>query len=66
VSTLDPLVAQLERTARRLREGSSGPEEAAELVERCAALAAELGAALEREERAARVDPPAGQESLLA
>jgi exonuclease VII small subunit len=60
---VDAAVAELERTAARLRAGDLEPEEAAELVERCAQLAAELGAALDR--RASEPAGGAGQERLL-
>jgi len=49
---LDALVDRLERAAAELRAGELTPERAAALVEDCAALAAEAGAALDREVRA--------------
>jgi hypothetical protein len=49
VSELDAAIADLERAAERLRSEEIEPDEAAELVERCAELAAALGAALERQ-----------------
>ena len=60
---LDALVAELERTAERLRADEIDPDEAAELVERCAQLAAQAGAALDRQ--AAAPSEAAGQERLL-
>jgi hypothetical protein len=63
VSELDAAVRELERAAERLRAGDIEPDEAAELVERCAQLAVEVGAALDRQ-ASAPVDP-AGQEKLL-
>jgi hypothetical protein len=63
MSELDAAIADLERAAARLRSDEIGPEEAAELVERCAELAAALGAALDRQ--AAAPDESAGQERLL-
>jgi len=63
---LDAAVRELERTAARLRTEEIEPEEAAELVERCAELAGRVGAALDREadaRSAAAGDP--GQERLL-
>jgi hypothetical protein len=63
VSELDEAIAELERTAARLRSEEIDPEEAAELVERCAQLAAEVGAALDRQ--AAASAEAAGQEKLL-
>jgi hypothetical protein len=62
---LDRLIAELGAAAERLRSGEADDEEAAALVERCAELAAEAGAALDREARAARAQPPPGQETLL-
>ena len=62
MSELDAAVAELERAAARLRSEDIEPEEAAELVERCAELAATLGAALDRQ--AAPVEP-SEQERLL-
>ena len=62
---LDHAVAELGDAAARLRADDLDPEEAAALVERCADLAAEVGAALEREVRAAGEQPPPGQETLL-
>jgi exonuclease VII small subunit len=63
VSELEEAVAELERAAARLRAEDIEPEEAAELVERCAQLAARAGAALDR--RAAEPPDEAGQERLL-
>ena len=63
---LDAAVRELERTAVRLRTEELGPEEAAELVERCAELAGRLGAALDREADArSGAGPDPGQERLL-
>jgi hypothetical protein len=58
VSELDAAIADLERAAERLRSEDIEPDEAAELVERCAELAAALGAALERQ----AAGPGAGHE----
>ena len=63
MSELDDAIAELERTADRLRSGDIEADEAAELVERCAQIAARLGAALDRQ--AAAPDEAAGQERLL-
>ena len=63
MSELDEAIAELERTAARLRSEDIDPEEAAELVERCAQLATEVGAALDR--KAAASAEAAGQEKLL-
>jgi exonuclease VII small subunit len=65
MSELDDAVAELERAAARLRSQDIDPEEAAELVERCAELAARAGAALDRQAAAAQGDPSPGQERLL-
>ena len=61
---LDELTERLERTAAELRGGDVTPERAAALVEECARLAAEAGAALDREVRAADAAGPAGQLAL--
>jgi HD superfamily phosphodiesterase len=60
---LADLAEELERTADRLRAGDLDPEAAAEHVERCAELAARLGAELDRRARSEGTSP--GQESLL-
>jgi hypothetical protein len=62
VSALDEAIAELESAAERLRSDDLSPEEAAELVERCAEIAARVGAELDR-----RSDPgeSPGQETLL-
>jgi exonuclease VII small subunit len=62
---LDAAIAELERAAQRLRAEEIDADEAAELVERCAQLAAAAGAALDRQAAAAQGDPAPGQESLL-
>ena len=54
------LVGRLEQAAARLREDDLPPDEAASLVERCAALAAEASAELERRARDAGAERPAG------
>ena len=62
---LEELVARLERAAAELRGGELPPERAAALVDECARLAAEAGAELDREVRAADAGPgPAGQLAL--
>jgi hypothetical protein len=55
-------VEELERIAARLRADDIDPAEAADLVERCAQLAAQLGAALDRQ---AAAPEASGQERLL-
>jgi hypothetical protein len=63
---LSELVAELEAAAERLRGGDLGGEEAAELVDRCAELAARVGAELDSESRAAAAgEAGEGQERLL-
>jgi exonuclease VII small subunit len=59
---LDRIVERLERTAAELRAGDLEPERAAALVDECARLAAQAGAELDREVRAA--DAPSGQLAL--
>jgi hypothetical protein len=54
-SALEPLIVRLERSAARLRAGDLPAEQAAELVEECARLAAEAANELDREVRAADV-----------
>ena len=62
---LESLVDELEAAAARLRSEELEPEEAAAVVERCAELAARIGAELDAESRAASQAPAAGQERLL-
>ena len=62
---LDRIVDRLERASAELRSGDLAPERAAALVDECARLAAEAGAELDREVRAADAGPgPAGQLAL--
>ena len=63
MSQADDLSRELEEVAARLRSGDIEPTEAAELVERCAELAARLGAELDAQSRAA--SEAEGQERLL-
>jgi hypothetical protein len=65
MNALESGAARLEQAAERLRAGELDGEEAAALVERCAELAAALGAELERESRAALAEPVPGQGELL-
>jgi hypothetical protein len=65
MSGVDDLVAELEAAATRLRAGELNPSEAAELVERCADLAARLGAELDAQSRAAESGGSEGQGTLL-
>jgi hypothetical protein len=62
--SLNDLAQQLEQAAQQLRGGEMDSAAAAELVERCAELAARLGAELERLARAGEGSSP-GQETLL-
>ena len=64
-ATVDHLIAELEQTAARLRGGELDQGEAARLVERCADLAGQVGAQLEREARSAPAGGSPGQEQLL-
>ena len=62
---LERIVERLERAAAELRSGDLAPDRAAALVDECARLAAEAGAELDREVRAADAGPgPAGQLAL--
>jgi hypothetical protein len=66
VNEPDPLrrlTEELESVAGRLRAGELGSDEAAELVERCAELAARLGSELDV--RAREASEAEGQERLL-
>ncbi|HEX8648085.1 MAG TPA: hypothetical protein VF715_14415 [Thermoleophilaceae bacterium] len=60
---LDDAIAELELAATRLRSEDLAPEEAADLVERCAEIAARVGSELER--RSAPEGTVPGQETLL-
>ncbi|MGZ4271125.1 MAG: hypothetical protein ACXVFN_13695 [Solirubrobacteraceae bacterium] len=64
-TTLDSLVARLERAAEQLRTGDLSSDAAAGLVEDCAAAASQASAELERMARAAQHEPIPGQDSLL-
>jgi hypothetical protein len=57
---LDTLIRELESVADRLRREDIAADEAAELVDRCAELAARVGGELDARGRAAE-----GQERLL-
>jgi hypothetical protein len=61
--SLDQLVEELEAAAARLRSGELPPDEAADVVERCAELAGRIGAELDAQSRAA--SEAEGQERLL-
>jgi hypothetical protein len=62
---IEELIAELEQTAARLREGDLEQGEAARLVERCAELAGRVGGQLEREARSGPAGDQPGQEQLL-
>ena len=61
---LQELVAELENTADQLRAGDLSPEDAAAAVERCAELAARVGATLDAQAREPEETLP-GQEELI-
>ena len=61
---LDDLVRELEAAATNLRSGDLDSAAAADLVERCAELAARLGGELEERARKGEGGSP-GQETLL-
>ena len=61
---LEELVSELENTADQLRAGDLSPEDAAIAVERCAELAARVGATLDAQAREPE-DVLPGQEELL-
>ena len=63
-TTLDDLVRELEQAAGRLRSGELDSAAAADLIERCAELAARLGGELEALARKGEGGAP-GQETLL-
>ena len=65
MSELESIARQLEQAAARLRDDHVGSDEAADLVERCAELAAQAGQELEREARATPAGEQPGQETLL-
>ena len=62
---LEVLAGELEAAAEQLRSGELDTDQAAELVERCAELAARAGQELEREARATPGSDQPGQETLL-
>ena len=62
---LEALIAELQRASVRLRSEDIEPEEAAELVEHCARLAAQLGGELDRTAATSSQEPPPDQERLL-
>ena len=61
---LEELVSELENTADQLRAGDLSPEDAAAAVERCAELAARVGATLDAQAREPDEALP-GHEELL-
>jgi hypothetical protein len=65
MTRLDSLIDELEQTAARLRAGELDGDGAAQAVERCAEIAAQLGSELDVQARAATAGEPPGQEKLL-
>jgi hypothetical protein len=65
MSEIESIAHELEDAAARLREDGIDPDEAADLVERCAELASRAGQELEREARATPAGEQPGQETLL-
>jgi hypothetical protein len=65
MSELESIARELEDAAARLRENEIDPDEAADLVERCADLATRAGQELERVARATPAGEQPGQETLL-
>jgi len=63
-TSLDELVRELEQAAKRLRSEELDSAAAADLIERCAELAARLGGELEALARKGEGGSP-GQETLL-
>ena len=62
---LDVLVERLERAAAELRSGALDADRAAALVDDCARIAAEAGAELDRQVRAADQGPGAAGQLAL-
>jgi hypothetical protein len=62
--SLEDLVRELEQAAEKLRSGDLDSAQAADLIERCADLAARLGGELEARLRSGEGGSP-GQETLL-
>jgi hypothetical protein len=65
MSDLETIARELEDAAARLRSDDVDAAEAADLVEKCAELAARAGQELEREARATPAGDQPGQETLL-
>jgi hypothetical protein len=63
---LTDLIQRLERAAQQLRSGDLDPGRAAALVDECARLAADAGARLDAEMRAAEAGPPSPGQLRLA
>ena len=62
---IEQLIERLEHAAATLRAGELPPDRAAALIDECARIAAEAGAELDRQVRAADAGPaPAGQLAL--
>ncbi|MEA2428928.1 MAG: hypothetical protein QOF37_2556 [Thermoleophilaceae bacterium] len=65
MNELESIARELEQAAVRLRDEGVDADEAADLVERCAELAARAGQELDREARATPAGEQPGQETLL-
>jgi len=63
--SLERLIERLEHAAATLRTGELPAEQAAALVEECARVAADAGAELDRQVRAADAGPPAAGQLAL-
>ncbi len=62
---LEDAIRELEEAARELRDPETVTGRAAELVDRCAEIAAQIGTELDRAARDSERDVPDGQERLL-
>jgi hypothetical protein len=62
---LNDLVARLEATAARLRDGELSAQDAAGLIEECAGIAGRAGVELDRQSRALAGEAAPGQDTLL-
>ena len=65
MNELESIARELEVAADRLRDHDLDPDEAADLVERCAQLASRAGAELEQKARTTAEGESPGQETLL-
>ena len=60
---IEQLIERLQLAAERLRAEQLGPEDAASLIDECAAMAVEASTELERRARGEQ-PPPEGQQAL--